>query len=217
MIGQHRLRRLPHSINARADAAARCRNLFVSCACRALFKINQPRSHKHRMRMRIYKPRQHHLATAIQFNDLRTMLLQPRMPQSPRVSFPRRQSARRRSAPPRLQSRRSRASSFRDEAQRQRPERRPLPRSRRPPSSPVARCDAAAPPLHAARPRALAITYLPWESSRRSGSQTPSPRHTRRPRGAARPSPDRSSARAQFVSPSRPCHLPRSPGLACCE
>ena len=64
-----------------ADSAARLRNFLIARARHALFKVNQPRRHKHRMSVRIHEARQHQLAAAIQFYHLSAMLLQPRVAQ----------------------------------------------------------------------------------------------------------------------------------------
>ena len=81
MVRQRRFAGRPHAVQARANSAARLRNLLVARARQTLFKVDQPRRHKHRMRMRIHKARQHHLAAAIQLNHLGAMLPQPRIAQ----------------------------------------------------------------------------------------------------------------------------------------
>ncbi len=81
MIGQFRLAGRAHVRHAGADSPAGSRNLLIACARHALLKVKQPRPYKRRMRMRIDKAGQHHLAAAIQLNHLRAMLLEPRIAQ----------------------------------------------------------------------------------------------------------------------------------------
>src|SRR5205814_9579166 len=64
-------------INAGANSAARFSDLLISRARDALFKIHKSRVHKNRVRVRIHKTRQDHLAATIDLDNFLPVLLDP--------------------------------------------------------------------------------------------------------------------------------------------
>src|SRR5436305_7287735 len=59
--------RLSNSINARPDPPTGTGDFLIARTHNALFEINQPWPRKYEVRMRVNEPRQHDLATAIEF------------------------------------------------------------------------------------------------------------------------------------------------------